>query len=99
MESDTQLYVGSLWHQNCDPFISVVATKASVCEKNLRWLADEEYQRMLDEAPEDEEGPEDDIMSGGVFVETVDTLHNIVCDGHAMEEVIQDLEEQGYFIC
>lgn len=63
-----QVYVGALWHQDCDPFCYVVAKDAATCERVLQECSKEEFQLMVDSA--DDEFPyEDDIMTGGVFFE------------------------------
>ena len=68
VDLDTPLYVGSLWHQDCDPFVSVIATTKEKAENVLDELAEEEYKEMQGSADEGEEVT-DDIMTGGVFAE------------------------------
>jgi hypothetical protein len=49
------LFVGSLWHENCDPFLGVVATSRETCESVLREMAAEFHARWY---CEDVDGPD-----------------------------------------
>ncbi len=63
------IYVGSLWHQDCDPFIGVVGFDAIKVSIKLSELALEEEERCND-GPNDERD-EINVMSSGVFAEAI----------------------------
>jgi hypothetical protein len=83
-------YVGSLWHQHCDAFATVVGTRQEIVERELDRLATDEFNYCADI----EAGHEDDIMTGGVF--ETDTVDNYVDD---VEECLADLAEHGIHSC
>ena len=77
------VYIGSLWHQDCDPFVTVVARTTAQVQEALGRAADDEYDRCLEDCDCDECEHEDNvcdceecadceinIMTGGVFSET-----------------------------
>ena len=90
-------YVGSLWHSDCDPFLSVLGTSAQIVEERLQEQMDEEFKKCSD-VPEDESS-EISICSSGAFRELIHNLPNFVCEQHQVEEVEKALESIGYFIC
>jgi len=69
------VYVGSLWHSDCDPFVTVVARDSDTARRLLQEWADEEYNNMVSDTPENEPDPEDDTCTGGIFAENLDTLN------------------------
>ena len=82
MDSKTRIYIGSLWHQFCDPFVTVAAINGRVCQRILDRAAREEWREMVDNfdvfsCGTDHHGkpcdhaPDNDIMTGGVFADTI----------------------------
>lgn len=46
--TDTKVnYAGSLWHRDCDPFASIIATDYDTAERLLNDAAREEYTNMV----------------------------------------------------
>ena len=82
-------YAGSLWHESCDPFLTVVAIRAHKAETLLDRATKEELDEVRDSTPEDKELPEDDIMTGGVCEMTADELG-------LSEEQEAELKREGY---
>ena len=77
------VYIGSLWHQDCEPFVTVVARTEKQAQEALGSAADDEYDHCLDDCDceECEHGDsvcdceectdcDPQIMTGGVFQET-----------------------------
>lgn len=62
----TEAYVGSLWHQHCDPFVTVIGYNEREVKAKLDELEEEEESQILD-------GTDDEInvniMTGGVTLE------------------------------
>ena len=86
------LYVGSLWHQDCDPFVSVVGFDESEVEAKLDGLQQEEYRRIANEADDTAEN-EINIMSSGVYAELSAFVIDNMMDGKDMttyQELLRD---------
>ncbi len=92
------VYVGSLWHQNCDPFMSVVGFDANKVEAKLEELAQEEFNRCTDQDAAGDLVFEDDIMGGGVFPEPLFRLVDFIEDSNRLDEYMADLESDGIAI-
>ena len=89
-------YVGSLWYENCDPFIGVVATSRKVAEEKLEFLVQEEISNILDSTPEDELIGDMEIYTSGVFEEPgADILKNGL---FLRQEQLDDLLREGYVV-
>ncbi len=98
MAQDTQertIYVGSLWHQDCDPFIGVVGFDPGKVETKLAELAQEEYDRCMD-VPDDEQD-EINIMGSGVLAEQWYSL-SLFIDIDRRDEILTDLESEDIAI-
>lgn len=93
------VYVGALWHYNCDPFIRVMAVSRERAQSALDAAAESEAQWMHDGADEEDcDAPDaksddchcgDDIMTGGIFPETLAAFP-------LTEEEYRDLSRDGY---
>ena len=92
------IYVGSIWWENCDPFIGVIATSYQKAEEKLAGLVRDEYLQYNSGLEEGEEGLAK-IMSSGVFAEQFSDLDMFVCPNHCVEEVVDALETEGVFVC
>ena len=95
------VYVGSLWHQYCDPFVTIAAKIEVVAQRELDAAAKTEWADMdvvfecdihllIDEC---KCKPEYDIMTGGIFKElvagtslTTKELAEIEADGYCYLE-------------
>lgn len=82
------VYVGALWHSDCDPFCCVVAKEKITCEMKLQEHAEYEWGLMLDYA--DGEYPLDDIVTGGVSFEKKYELDD--------ELQLEELNTTGYVV-
>ena len=101
MAQDTEqrtIYVGSLWHQHCDAFVTVIGHDAVKVEAKLVELEIEEYTRCMD-VPDDER-TEINIMSSGVGGEKPDMLQTLLFHLGSGEyaDAIGDLESDGIAI-
>ena len=72
------IYVGSLWHRDCDAFATVIGFEKANVQSRLDELAQEEYDRCMD-VPDDEQ-TEVNIMTGGVFEETFEDIMDLGFD-------------------
>lgn len=92
-------FVGSLWHQDSDPFATVVARSRVKADSVLEKLAEAEWENMLSITEEGEEEPEDDIMTSGVFKETADWVREYTLSpGAEGEREWAELQETGYVV-
>ena len=95
------VYIGSLWHRDCDPFVTVIARTAEQVEQAL-----EEYERNLDsdcECGHDEHQDEEcDVDGCECYVECIvtgevsaETSIRSYVDGYQLSEVIEVLRQRG----
>jgi hypothetical protein len=64
----TEAYIGSLWHQFNDPFVTVVGYNEAEVKQRLDEAAEDQWNYVLDSYEEGDE-PEYDIMTSGVMLE------------------------------
>ena len=91
------VYVGSLWHEYFEPFVTIAAMTAMAAQVQLDDAERDEleYMASIFECHEhlyNEEckcKPEDDIMTGGIFKE-------LVTRTDLTPEELVEVEEQGY---
>ena len=43
------LYIGSLWHEHCDPFVTIIATSQEDCKTMLDGQADDAFNKLCDD--------------------------------------------------
>ena len=72
------IYVGSLWHEYCDPFVTVVGYNKKQVQTKLYELAEAEYELVMDQ--DDESSIECNILTGGIFKESPEFLENLLVD-------------------
>lgn len=89
-----KVYVGSLWHGDCDPFATVVANDYATCKAKLDEMSAEEYSRSIDDEPD----YRDDITTSGVFQETLYTDWGVFALPSQVEEILNRLATDGYYI-
>ena len=82
------VYIGSLWHEFCEPFATVLATTAEAAEAKLIEVANEEAEQTPDET-----------LTSGIFSAATVGLLAYVCESHDLEEVVDSLLETGVFVC
>lgn len=83
------VYVGSLWYSDCDPFATIVATDYATAKALLAQESEDEAERTADDDGLGEDSTYSDIMTGGVFAESLDTLN-------LSESELADLSVDGY---
>ena len=88
-------YVGSLWHFDCDPFVTVVGTDPVQVSAKLAELSQEETDYISSNSEEEANYDGSDIMTGGIFAES--NYHDFV-EPDRLDEAESDLEESGIFI-
>ena len=69
MTQQPTIYVGSLWHQDCDAFATVMGFNEEQVNDVLNGLAGDEAARCADQDEVDVDDWDDDIMANGVSVE------------------------------
>lgn len=74
VNEDTEVWIGSLWHRDCDPFVTVIGLQHDDVQRALRREKQEEIERILYEdcdetCDQDCEEHMPDIMSGAIFLE------------------------------
>ncbi len=104
LTKQTVLYVGSLWHRDCDAFATVIGTDENAVENKLEELEVEETERLedaCDHVDMDEEranGPREcedcdiDICSSGVFAEDNFTVSGLD------QSQLDELNESGIVV-
>ena len=86
-------YVGSLRHQDCDVFVTVVGYSRKKVDTTLYALADEEYESMKDQWQDDvEDDVENDIIASGTSEEN-DNIEAFLTEDTEMH--LAELEECG----
>ena len=89
--TDTRtVYVGSLWHRDCDPFATVIGFDAAEVGDKLRELDWEEYNRCLWESAD-----EVNIMTGGVHAEPFKDIADLDAILGLADEARDELETDG----
>ena len=96
MAKTETFWVGSLWHQYNDPFVTVIATTQEAAQAKLDELENDEFELMKDQAAWSEEDPEEvesDIMTGGLFPESLEDVQQMIEMTDSTK--VHDLEEDG----
>ena len=103
----TIIYIGSLYHEYCDPFLGVIGLDENKVEKTLKELADQEYSTMRVEflCPEHESNrcdctPNDDICTTDIFEESLDNIHQFMdfYPPQMVEQLLAELHQHGYIV-
>ena len=102
LTDESEVWSGSLWHADCDPFLTVVVSRAGVnynfpgetCEAILARAAAEEEQSVLDsdcdeDCEADCEEHAADIRTSGAFPFALSELG-------LTDDQVRDLEINGY---
>lgn len=97
MTTTKTIYVGSLWHEFCDPFVTVAGYDEDTVQAKLDELAEDEWQVLLEHGaeagvPEDEVG--DTIRTGGIFPEA--SLDDFLLE--EKERRLAELAEDGIVV-
>ncbi len=86
--TDRIVWVRSLWHRDCDPFVTIVALDDDTCTRQIDACADEEWDRMR----EDFTCPE-----CGEYGEPVNDDGLFTCDAHGEHSLDDDIMTGGQF--
>jgi hypothetical protein len=94
-EQECTIYVGSLWHEHCDPFVTVIGFDNAEVLVKLDDLTMEEFDRVCLDIPEDEQDSIN-LMSGGVHAESYADLDDFPWGPGIDDELARDeLESDG----
>ena len=85
------IYFGSLWHEYCAPFVTVVGYNKKQVQTKLYELAEAEYELMMDQ--DDERSIECNILTGGISKKSPEFLEDLLA--HEEEFRRNELERDG----
>lgn len=83
------VYTRSLWHRDCDPFLTIVALDAETANRQMDACADDEWSRNVEDfaCPECCEFGEPVSIDDGLFV----------CDVHGEHQIEDTIMTGGLF--
>ena len=82
------VWMRSLWHRDCDPFVTIVALDGDTCTRQIDACGDEEWERMREDFP---------CPECGEFGEPGDDDAQFICNVHGEHTLDDDIMTGGQF--